>query len=150
MIVYTIVFKYFFHVKPAPGVPSGLNVYALFLLCALLPWNFFQISVMGCIGSLIGNESLIKKTYFPRELLPGATVGGQPRLPPDRDGPSAGRPGRPSATGGPLVYLPFVLLLTLIMAHLRPRARAAVERRSTSTSGTSSTSWASSSWSGCT
>ena len=75
MVIYTIVFKYFFHVKPAPGVPSGLNVYALFLLCALLPWNFFQISVMSCIGSLVGNESLIKKTYFPREVLPGATVG---------------------------------------------------------------------------
>jgi ABC-2 type transport system permease protein len=75
MVVYTIVFKYFLHVKPSPGDPSGLDVYALFLLCALLPWNFFQISVMGSIGSLVANESLIKKTYFPREVLPGATVG---------------------------------------------------------------------------
>jgi ABC-2 type transport system permease protein len=75
MVVYTIVFKYFLHIKPDPGDPSGLNVFALFLLCALLPWNFFQMSVMGCISSLTGNESLIKKTYFPRELLPGSTVG---------------------------------------------------------------------------
>jgi ABC-2 type transport system permease protein len=75
MVVYTIVFKYFLHIKPAPGYPSGLNVFALFLLCALLPWTFFQLSVMGCIGSLTANESLIKKSYFPRELLPGATVG---------------------------------------------------------------------------
>jgi ABC-2 type transport system permease protein len=75
MIVYTVVFKYFLHIKPAPGHPSGLNVFALFLLCALLPWNFFQVSVLSSMSSLTANESLIKKTYFPRELLPGATVG---------------------------------------------------------------------------
>jgi ABC-2 type transport system permease protein len=75
MLVYTLVFKYFLHLKPSPGVPSGLDVFALFLLCALLPWNFFSGSVMGCISSLTGNESLIKKSYFPREVLPGATVG---------------------------------------------------------------------------
>jgi ABC-type polysaccharide/polyol phosphate export permease len=75
MLVYTLVFKYFLRIKPSPGSPSGLDVYALFLLCALLPWNFFQLSVLSCLGSLIGNESLIKKTYFPREVLPAATVG---------------------------------------------------------------------------
>lgn len=75
MVVYTLVFKYFLHIKPAPGDPSGLNIYALFLLCALLPWNFFQMSVNSCIGSLTANESLIKKSYFPREVLPAATVG---------------------------------------------------------------------------
>lgn len=75
MLVYTLVFKYFLRIRPAPGHPSGLNVYALFLLCALLPWNFFQLSVMSCIGSLTSNEALIKKTYFPREVLPAATVG---------------------------------------------------------------------------
>jgi ABC-2 type transport system permease protein len=75
MAVYTIVFKYFLHSGPKPGYPSGLNIFALFLLCGLLPWNFFAGSVNGCIGSLISNSTLIKKTYFPRELLPGATVG---------------------------------------------------------------------------
>jgi ABC-2 type transport system permease protein len=75
MAVYTIVFKYFLHSGPKPGSPSGLNVFALFLLCGLLPWNFFAGSVMGCIASLPANSTLIKKTYFPRELLPGAAVG---------------------------------------------------------------------------
>jgi ABC-2 type transport system permease protein len=75
MLVYTVVFKYFFRFKPAPGHPSGLDVYALFLMCALLPWTFFMTSVNSCIGSLTGNESLIKKTYFPRQILPAATVG---------------------------------------------------------------------------
>lgn len=76
MVVYTIVFKYFMHVKIVPKVPppSGLNVYALFLLCAMLPFAYFQNSVMGSIGSLVGSSNLIKKTYFPRELLPASTV----------------------------------------------------------------------------
>lgn len=74
MLVYTIVFKYFFHARLAKGHPSGLDVYALFLLSAMLPWNYFQGSVTGCIGSLVGNGNLIKKSYFPRELLPASTV----------------------------------------------------------------------------
>jgi ABC-type polysaccharide/polyol phosphate export permease len=74
LLVYTIVFKLFLKVKPEPGV-NGLDVFALWLLCAMLPFAYFQNSVMGSIGSLTGNANLIKKTYFPRELLPSATVG---------------------------------------------------------------------------
>jgi ABC-2 type transport system permease protein len=77
MLVYTLVFAYFLRIpsKNFTGHPSGLQVYALYLLCGLLPWNYFQISVTSCIGSLVGNSTLIKKTYFPRTLLPGAVVG---------------------------------------------------------------------------
>jgi lipopolysaccharide transport system permease protein len=74
MAVYTIVFRAIIRIHIDPGRPSGLNVYALYLLCALLPWSFFQVSVQGGIVSLIGNSNLIKKTYFPREYLPAATV----------------------------------------------------------------------------
>ncbi len=42
MVVYTFVFAFIFRVHPDPGVPSGLNVFALWLLCGLLPWTFFQ------------------------------------------------------------------------------------------------------------
>jgi ABC-2 type transport system permease protein len=77
MAVYTVVFSVFFKVAKTTtlGRPSGLNVYALLLLSALLPWNFFMSSVMGSMGSLIGNANLIKKTYFPRQLLPAAQIG---------------------------------------------------------------------------
>jgi ABC-2 type transport system permease protein len=75
MAVYTVVFGVFFHINPGKAEPSGLNVYALSLMCAMLPWNFFSSSVMGCIGSLVSSGPLIKKTYFPRQLVPAATVG---------------------------------------------------------------------------
>jgi ABC-type polysaccharide/polyol phosphate export permease len=75
MAVYTIVFRYFLRIHGVTGHPSKLNVYAIFLLAALLPWNFFQNCVMGSIATLIGNGNLIKKTYFPRELLPAASTG---------------------------------------------------------------------------
>jgi ABC-2 type transport system permease protein len=74
VLVYTLVFKYFLKVKVLPGEPSGLNVWALFLMCALLPWNYFQTAVNTSISSLVTNAGLIKKTYFPRELLPASSV----------------------------------------------------------------------------
>ena len=74
MAVYTIVFRLFFRASPQPGV-HGLNVYSLFLMCGLLPWTFFSMCVMGSIGSLVGNASLIQKSYFPRKLLPASNVG---------------------------------------------------------------------------
>jgi ABC-type polysaccharide/polyol phosphate export permease len=74
MLVYTIVFAYLFRIKPPLGVPSGLNSYALMYLSAMLPWMMFQGSVMESMGALLGNQNLIQKTFFPRELIPGATV----------------------------------------------------------------------------
>jgi ABC-2 type transport system permease protein len=74
MIIYTIVFSKLLHILAPQGIPSGINNYALMLLAAMLPFNFFQASVMESMGSLVGNQNLIQKTYFPRELLPAATV----------------------------------------------------------------------------
>jgi ABC-type polysaccharide/polyol phosphate export permease len=74
MVVYTLVFKYFLKIRTPVGHPSGLHIYSLYLLCGLLPWNFFQGSVTGSVGSIVGNGALIKKSYFPRPLLPAATV----------------------------------------------------------------------------
>ncbi len=74
MLVYTVVFKLFLRVRPLPGA-NGIDIFALWLLCAMLPWVYFQSSVQGSIGGLTNNSNLIKKTYFPRELLPAATVG---------------------------------------------------------------------------
>jgi len=73
-LVYTLLFSVLLGARLVTEGPSHLDVYALFLLCALLPWNFFQNSINTSVSSLIGGANLIKKTYFPRELLPASTV----------------------------------------------------------------------------
>jgi ABC-2 type transport system permease protein len=57
-----------------PGDPSGVDVFALWLVCGLLPWNFVSNALVGGMGSLVGNANLIKKVYFPREILVFSTV----------------------------------------------------------------------------
>lgn len=74
MAIFTVVFLYFLRVPVPRGEPSGLRVFALFLLCGLLPWNFLANGVTGSMGAILGNANLIKKVYFPRELLVAATV----------------------------------------------------------------------------
>jgi ABC-type polysaccharide/polyol phosphate export permease len=49
---------------------SDRRDYAAFVLCGLLPWNFFSGSIMGGVGSVVNNGYLIKKVYFPRAVLP--------------------------------------------------------------------------------
>ena len=69
MIVFTLVFSNFPGVKP-PGVP-----YPLFLLAGLIPWNFFNNAVNMAGTSLLAQQHLISKIYFPRVFVPASTVG---------------------------------------------------------------------------
>lgn len=73
--VYSIIFGLFLKIRPPVGNPSGLKTFVIFLLCALIPWNFFANSLSISTESLVGNAGLIKKVYFPRELLVAAAVG---------------------------------------------------------------------------
>jgi ABC-type polysaccharide/polyol phosphate export permease len=75
MLVYTIVFGFIFRARIETGDPSGLTIYPLWLMSALLPWQFFVRVVNGAMVSLTSNGSLIKKVYFPRMNLPLASVG---------------------------------------------------------------------------
>lgn len=63
MAVFTVVFTFMM-----PN--NSIDRFPAFVLCALLPWNFFRDSVMGSISSIVNNAALIKKVYFPREVLP--------------------------------------------------------------------------------
>jgi ABC-2 type transport system permease protein len=54
---------------------SGLIDYPVFLLSGLLAWNLFSVSLAAGAQSVIANANLVKKVYFPREILPLATVG---------------------------------------------------------------------------
>lgn len=75
MLVYTIVFAFIIRVQPAPGDPSGLDIFPLWLLCGLLPWTFFATVVQSGMGSLIANAGLVQKVYFTRIVLPLSAVG---------------------------------------------------------------------------
>lgn len=74
MLVYTFVFGFIFRIRPAAGDPSGLDVFALWLLCGLLPWTFFATAVNAATASLVENAPLITKVYFPRLVLPISAV----------------------------------------------------------------------------
>lgn len=74
MLVFTLVFGYILKVPPPRGDPSGVKNFALFLLCGLLAWNYLTAGVGGSIGNLLANANLVKKTYFPRDLLVGSLV----------------------------------------------------------------------------
>jgi len=74
MLIFTVVFGQLLRIQIPPGHPSGLHVFALWLVCALLPWNFMSNAMTGGMGALVGNANLIKKVYFPREVLVAATV----------------------------------------------------------------------------
>jgi len=67
MLVFTLIFGVL-----TPNVQ--IEKYPLFLLCGLLPWNYFSTSVTGSLYSVVGNGNLVKKVYFPRAVLPIATV----------------------------------------------------------------------------
>lgn len=62
----TIVFKYILEIK----IPN----YSAYLLCAFLPWSFFQMSILDASQSVLFHSNLVKKTYFPREILPASIV----------------------------------------------------------------------------
>ena len=71
MVVYTVVFIY---MRPSGSGVVPSNEFPVFILCALLPWNFFSSTVLTSIGCIAGNAPLVKKVYFPREILPLSVV----------------------------------------------------------------------------
>ncbi len=57
------------------GLAAGSDDYTLLVLSGVLPWTFFANATSNAANSLIGNERLVTKTYFPRVMLPAANVG---------------------------------------------------------------------------
>ena len=74
MLIFTFVFRVILRIEPPVGQPSGLKNFALFLIAALLPWNFLAAGLGSATGAILSNEGLIKKVYFPRAVLPAATI----------------------------------------------------------------------------
>src|SRR5213596_2970238 len=71
MVVFSLFFGRLAHV-PSDGIS-----YPVFAYCALLPWQLFAYSLIESSNSLVANERLITKVYFPRLVVPiSAVLGG--------------------------------------------------------------------------
>jgi len=69
MVVFTVIFG---RIAKLPS--DGSAPYALMVFAAMLPWSLFSTSLSEASGSLIGNANLIGKVYFPRLIIPTATL----------------------------------------------------------------------------
>jgi ABC-type polysaccharide/polyol phosphate export permease len=69
LAVYSFVFT-----TVMPNDVKGVQPYALFMFCGILPWNWFSSSLSEAAGSLIAGGNLIKKVLFPAEILPLVNV----------------------------------------------------------------------------
>lgn len=68
MLIFSVVFGHL------AGLRSDGAPYSLFAMAALVPWNFFAAGLSMSSNSLVGSASLVKKVYFPRIIIPLATV----------------------------------------------------------------------------
>ena len=69
LLVYSFVFT-----VVLPNPTAGLQPYALFMFCGILPWNWFSSSLLDASNSLVSGGNLIKKVLFPAEILPMVNV----------------------------------------------------------------------------
>src|SRR3954471_19049942 len=70
-LMYLVVFTVVFQIVLKAGIPY----FPVFLLSGLLAWNLFSASLAGATGAITGNASLVNKVWFPREILPLASIG---------------------------------------------------------------------------
>ncbi|MFO0703355.1 MAG: ABC transporter permease [Patescibacteria group bacterium] len=68
MLIMSFVFSYVFKFN-MPGVP-----YPIFMYTGLLPWVYFTTALTSSMGALVDGAGLLKKIYFPREILLLATI----------------------------------------------------------------------------
>jgi ABC-2 type transport system permease protein len=66
LLVYSIVFQFVFKIN--------IENYPIYLFICLMPWNTFANSIAMGTTCVANNASILKKVYFPREILPIATV----------------------------------------------------------------------------
>ncbi len=69
--LYLVVFYVAFDIILGGGIPR----FPIYLLSGLLVWNFFTSALNGGTGAMVAGAGLVKKVWFPREVLPLAAVG---------------------------------------------------------------------------
>lgn len=62
LAVYAFVFPYILRVD--------VDNYTIFMIVALIPWNFFTTAIQSGTGCVVANGNILKKVYFPREIIP--------------------------------------------------------------------------------
>ena len=65
-LLMTLVFTFVFTIM----IPSAIPKFPVFFMCGFLPWTFFAAGLSSATGSIVNSADLIKKVYFPREILP--------------------------------------------------------------------------------
>lgn len=53
---------------------GGIENYTVFICCGLIPWTFFSTAISRTSFTIIENGNIVKKVYFPREILPISIV----------------------------------------------------------------------------
>ena len=66
VLIYVLIFPYI--------MKTQTDNYLIFLICGVIPWNFFTTVITQGTTCIIQNGNLIKKVYFPREILPLSVV----------------------------------------------------------------------------
>jgi lipopolysaccharide transport system permease protein len=72
-VMMMVVFSIFF--GRLAGMPSDGVPYPIFVYTGLLPWNFFSNAISNSGTSLVGSSHLVSKVYFPRLVIPLASIG---------------------------------------------------------------------------
>ena len=69
ILIFTVIFG---HIAKLPS--DGMAPYPLMVFAGMLPWTFFSTGLADASNSLIGSANLISKVYFPRLIVPIATI----------------------------------------------------------------------------
>lgn len=68
------VFSFVFYFLGARVQGETRHPFAIFFFCGITLWNFFSVALTGATGSIVTGGYLLKKVYFPREILPLSQV----------------------------------------------------------------------------
>lgn len=66
LLIYALVFPFI--------LGNTIENYTVFLIVALMPWTFFNSTIIQSAACIVNNAGIVKKVYFPREILPISTA----------------------------------------------------------------------------
>lgn len=66
LLIYSLVFPFI--------LGNKIENYTVFLIVALMPWTFFSNTILQSAACIVNNGGIVKKVYFPREILPISTA----------------------------------------------------------------------------